>query len=146
MPHHTRRSFAASASVLAGMAVSGAVAQEATPRAGLSEPAALLTQYLGEVINQGNHAAIYDLFDPTVYDLDELYWAHVEEDARLRKAGVSPRSIVSEIADGLGYSIIHGYRTTDDGSSEPTFYLVKSRAGLIVELRRLSGETYTPLA
>jgi hypothetical protein len=127
--------------LMAGMAALAStgtvVAQDATPS---SIPSAddLLYRYRVEVISGRNFDLIYDLFDSEAFDLDEVYWAHVEEDAPIHSKGVTPGVAFYYTCDQPNHAFGYGSQRMGDGRNRPVMYLLTSAGGKITELVRMT--------
>lgn len=127
-----RRLFAAYLAALpaAGTVVFGSAAQSATPSMESSRDAPfLLSEYLYRVVNQGDMAAIDDLFDRESVNLEEVRAFHGEEISQLALIGQRPSSQLYVTCAGGAYAMAQGVR-----SGVNVFYILQESGGSISQL------------
>jgi hypothetical protein len=104
-----------------------ALSQDATPEA-FASPADVMRAYIRYVANGGDIERVYDLFSPAVFDLDDLYWQYVEDDASRRRQG-GARWSTDTVAEQGTRAFAYTYR---DGIQ--ALMMVHVAAGKIVAL------------
>jgi hypothetical protein len=143
-----RRTLAAGLAALAGATPTLALAHDATP-ADLGETPAtkVLSRYLTEVVAGGNVELIDEFFDAQWFDIEQLYWQHVEAQAEVRSAG-GTISIDTELVFGTAhYAAAMVYltqRVGDTHSQTEHLYIVTVEGGVFVYFHTASGPSTLP--
>ncbi len=143
-----RRTLAAGLATLAGATPTLALAHDATP-ADLGETPAtkVLSRYLTKIVAGGNVELIDEFFDAQWFDIEHLYWQHVEAQAEVRSAGGS-MWINTELVFGTEHyatAVVYlDQRTESMKRQTEHVYIVTVENGVFVYFRTMSQPSTLP--